>query len=300
MQPGERPPKKVKELVVELGGRLLRPTNAKIIEAVKQELSLDISDRTIRRYCKEGGVPTSVRWQPSAGGVACVTRSKLKIEPVGQSNTRSRHYIEGAVRMVTQLQIRNAGAVEAKGVQGVLQVIGTGVPHEQREYKLHWAGADYTLEDETADPVDILPQTTRPLDVCFTIQSPDDLNLRTVSGKDIAEAPIYSGKTYAGTSSMGKPILLTGSTTAAEKGGEHRSLAAADREARSNMGGAGCWIAIPLALSRPDMAYQAYLPPGEYTIRVRVMCPGGEGSRRTYRLVSPQTPDGLRLEETRT
>ncbi|MFA4835022.1 MAG: hypothetical protein WC749_02980 [Dehalococcoidia bacterium] len=299
MKPGERPPKIVKAMVVDLGGRLLRPTNAKIIEAVKQEFSLDISDRTIYRYCKKAGVPTSVRRQRSAGAVY-VTRSKLKIEPLGQSNTRSRHYVEGAVRMVTQLQIRNAGAVEAKGVQGILQVIGTGVPNVQREYKLHWAGADYTLEDETAEPVDILPQTTRPIDVCFTIQSPDDLNLRTVSGKDIAEAPIYSGKTYAGTSSMGKPILLTGSTTAAEKGGGHRSLAAADREARSNMGGAGCWIAIPLALSRPDMAYQAYLPPGEYTIRVRVMCPGGEGSRRTYRLVSPQTPDGLRLEETST
>lgn len=67
MKQGERPPKGVKLLVVRLAGRDPRPTNAVIEEVVKEKFGVNLDSKTIRRYCKEAGLPTS---NQTARGVA--------------------------------------------------------------------------------------------------------------------------------------------------------------------------------------------------------------------------------------
>ena len=78
---------------------------------------------------------------------------------------------------------------------------------------------------------------------------------------------------------------------------EESQLLQADREAWGLKRGAGCWIAIPLALSRPDLAEQPYLPPGEYRLQVRVLCDTGEEVRLALRVTSPKAGERLHLEE---
>lgn len=51
----------------------------------------------------------------------------------------------------------------------------------------------------------------------------------------------------------------------------------------------GAWVAIPLALSNPPGARQAYLPTGEYRMRLKVKCQNGKGASMEFFLVSPET-----------
>lgn len=68
MKSGEHPPKGVKELVLKLAGSKPRPTNREIVEAVQRKFRVDIVERTVARYCKAAGLPTSSRQlQASAG-----------------------------------------------------------------------------------------------------------------------------------------------------------------------------------------------------------------------------------------
>ena len=63
MKPGERPPRGVREIVLRLAGRNPRPTNREVREAVQRKFGEDfeLSDRTIVRYCRAAGLPTSGR-----------------------------------------------------------------------------------------------------------------------------------------------------------------------------------------------------------------------------------------------
>jgi len=49
----------------------------------------------------------------------------------------------------------------------------------------------------------------------------------------------------------------------------------------------GAWVAIPLALSNPTAASQAYLPPGEYRFRLTVECENGKGASKDFLICSP-------------
>ncbi len=60
MKRGEPPPRGLKELVVRLGGGP-RPTNQVIRQSVKEKFGVTVDDKTIRRYCKAAGLPTSSR-----------------------------------------------------------------------------------------------------------------------------------------------------------------------------------------------------------------------------------------------
>lgn len=51
----------------------------------------------------------------------------------------------------------------------------------------------------------------------------------------------------------------------------------------------GCWIAIPHALLYPDQINQAYLYPGEYTIKISIRCDGGKGQTKLYKILSPDS-----------
>ena len=66
MKRGQRAPKGAKQLVVKLGGRNPRPTNKVIQKAVIDKFGIELSEKTIRRYYEELGLPTS-SFPPSSG-----------------------------------------------------------------------------------------------------------------------------------------------------------------------------------------------------------------------------------------
>ena len=57
----------------------------------------------------------------------------------------------------------------------------------------------------------------------------------------------------------------------------------------------GAWIAIPLALSNPSGASQAYLPPGDYRFRLTVGCQNGKGASKEFFVTSPETWTALSM-----
>jgi len=50
----------------------------------------------------------------------------------------------------------------------------------------------------------------------------------------------------------------------------------------------GAWLSIPLALSVPNIANQAYLSPGEHEIKIKVSCENGRGDSKIFKVISPQ------------
>jgi hypothetical protein len=52
----------------------------------------------------------------------------------------------------------------------------------------------------------------------------------------------------------------------------------------------GCWIAIPNALLNPNLHNQTYLPPGEYKVRIDILCDNGKGDFGIYIITSPDSP----------
>ena len=57
----------------------------------------------------------------------------------------------------------------------------------------------------------------------------------------------------------------------------------------------GAWVAIPIALSMPASATQAYLQPGEYLFRLIVKCANGKGASKDFWISSPATWTGLSM-----
>lgn len=49
----------------------------------------------------------------------------------------------------------------------------------------------------------------------------------------------------------------------------------------------GAWIGTPMALNSPGIAHQDYLPPGQYDIKVRGRCDGGD-EERFFRVPYPR------------
>jgi hypothetical protein len=57
----------------------------------------------------------------------------------------------------------------------------------------------------------------------------------------------------------------------------------------------GAWIGIPMALSAPVFANQAYLPPGEYRFKLAVECQSGKGDSKEFLVSSPETWTALSM-----
>ena len=57
----------------------------------------------------------------------------------------------------------------------------------------------------------------------------------------------------------------------------------------------GAWVAMPMALSAPAHAPQAYLPPGEYRFRLVVACANGKGVSRNFVVNSPANWQALSM-----
>ena len=59
----------------------------------------------------------------------------------------------------------------------------------------------------------------------------------------------------------------------------------------------GAWLAVPFALLSPDKANQLFLPPGNYTIDVRVSCSNGNGHSKRFKVTSSQNWTDLDVAE---
>lgn len=57
------------------------------------------------------------------------------------------------------------------------------------------------------------------------------------------------------------------------------------------------WLAVPLALTAPNVATQFVLPEGEYVMRIEVSCENGRGDSKTIRLISPNNWLDLNAED---
>lgn len=100
--------------------------------------------------------------------------------------------------------------------------------------KLHWAGTDLSDEDDFAQRVDIAPGDAHRLDILFAPWHGEQPNRVMMSGRVSA-------------------ISVPSRGTSTEQV-------------------AGCWVATPQALKRPNLRNQAYLCPGQYTCLVWVTC----------------------------
>ncbi len=92
-------------------------------------------------------------------------------------------------------------------------------------------------------------------------------------------------------------VPYSGRTTGAEPvdiGSEIRRLDVVFTD-HNNQGGA--WLSIPMALSMPVVTHQAYLPVGNYELKVTVSCENGRGDRRKFRVTSPQVWTDLDADE---
>lgn len=60
----------------------------------------------------------------------------------------------------------------------------------------------------------------------------------------------------------------------------------------------GCWITMPIALSGALQQNQAYLPPGEYEIEIKVSCEQDKkGDTKRYKIISPKNWIDLDMDE---
>ena len=93
-------------------------------------------------------------------------------------------------------------------------------------------------------------------------------------------------------------VGYTAQTTGAEPvdiGPETRRLDVVFTHAGQNIN--GCWIAMPLALSGSLRRNQAYLPPDEYEVEIKVKCENGKGDKAKFKITSPKNWEDLDFDK---
>ena len=155
------------------------------------------------------------------------------------------------------LEVAAISKVEARDCWAWVDVLprGSSLP-------LHWSGTSYTAEEASAPRVIINPAKPARLDVAVALPTP---------GKAVAHYP---------------DAIVSGNIA---------SLFSSSRYEETAWNGEGCWLAQPLALYNPDPNLEAFLPPGEYTIKIRVGCESGKGDNRDFILRSPISWEELAL-----
>lgn len=155
------------------------------------------------------------------------------------------------------LEVAAISKVEARDCWAWVDVLSRG-----SSLPLHWSGTSYTAEEASAPRVIINPAKPARLDVAVALPTP---------GKAVAHYP---------------DAIVSG---------EIASLFSSSRYGETAWNGEGCWLAQPLALYNPAPNLEAFLPPGEYTIKIRVGCEVGEGDNRDFILRSPISWEELAL-----
>ena len=146
--------------------------------------------------------------------------------------------------------------------------------------KLQWVDEHYSYQVDSIKPVDII--TSRQLCVVFTeipagqiVKRPDrGVVVYPPVGRAIAPDKIPacpSSRQWIKLDIL--PIRVIG---------RQESM-----DCQRLTPGEGAWIGTPAALCSPGVAHQAYLPPGQYVIRVRVTYDGGD-EEQFFRVQSPR------------
>lgn len=138
-----------------------------------------------------------------------------------------------------------------------------------RDLKLHWVDAPYSLETDSAQPVDIQVGIHKLLDVAFSQATKEEV------GKLQEPAfgqPLTSGRPYSAT---------VGSTGSAEW--------------EQPIPTEGRWIANAIALVKPCATAPGYMPPGRYVVEVVLACENGQGDTKCFEIVSPSKWQDLQM-----
>lgn len=210
---------------------------------------------------------------------------------------------DGSVRRFACVNVTKVSGPTAVGCWATLQLLRWPLSFrpQQPKFKLHWADTDYTFQSDTAEPVNI--DTSRYLDVAFALldaSGPTAAPVITSGGAQLhADQPSSPGAAWP--SGPGTAEYRLPKTPALQSPVPHLDHPA--REARPKRVAfdrprkrEGCWIAIPLALSRPDLAGQAYLVPGRYHVKLDVGDDSGDSDSMCFNLTSPSSRLDLNLE----
>lgn len=192
-------------------------------------------------------------------------RPNLKIELDPQWKSKLMKYVgTEIVGKVSGLFVRNDGKILARRCIATLKVLEKPIEAKNldNEHNLHWADVDYSLKTNEPETIDIGSEPRR-FDVAFTPKHEFKID---------EELPANAGPT----SPTPPPPLIS------EKFQETPSK--------------GSWIAIPIALSVPSEANQAYLPPGNYKVEISVKCENGLGDTKIFNIKSPENWNELDIE----
>lgn len=66
---------------------------------------------------------------------------------------------------------------------------------------------------------------------------------------------------------------------------------------QKDVGREGAWIAVPMALSKPISANQAYLPVGVYKVEILISSENGRSDSQKYEIISPKNWEDLQLRK---
>jgi len=186
-------------------------------------------------------------------------------------------YPNNHIRKFILLTIRNTGNEEALSCHARLSSNDT----PQTEYPLHWAVTPYTPSRDHAEPIDILPKEPRDLDVAFSI------------GGTIPTIPTSDGISTSTTTTTSESFRTAGTLDPEYFAGtvwksEDRSPVEGPRNPVVRIEGprSGAWIALPLALTNPELAAQARLEPGQYHVEIEVFTINGNGDRCALTIIS--------------
>jgi hypothetical protein len=185
-----------------------------------------------------------------------------RLTPVGFRSDIFR-YPNNHYRKFIILTIRNSGEEEALSCHA--RLFSNDTP--QNEYPLHWAVTPYTTSRDHSEAIDILPKETRDLDIAFSVGGTYTVN--------IGESTTYTITTIQPstrpTSGTVDPRFIVHGTGASPIISDDNTRIMRFEGPRS-----GAWIALPLALSMPELVDQARLEPGRYEAKIRIYPINGE------------------------
>lgn len=188
----------------------------------------------------------------------------LKIE---RCRSRIFKYPNNHIRKFITLTIRNIGNEEALSCHARLSSNDT----PQTEYPLHWAVTPYTTSRDHAEAIDILPKETRDLDVAFSIGG--TIPTTPTSGGISTSTTTTTSESFRTEGTIDPRYLVYGS------GADPLIWRSENRTPVVKIEGPriGAWIALPLALTLPELADQAKLEPGQYHVKIEIFAINGSG-----------------------
>lgn len=164
---------------------------------------------------------------------------------------------------VACIRVRNNGGLLAKGCEVRLTLLtGATSTGSTGPFALNPIDVPYTLQRDSADPVDVLPGQHRSWDLAF--------------------APAASGQ----------PVVLTsGPVYNLHVPANVRGVPPAEMDWKKG----GCCIGLPVAMTRRG-APQVHLLPGHYTAQVEITEQSGVKAAVTFRISSPSAGKKLKVE----